>query len=261
MWKYGAPSGSTTTFNGTYKIISKHSGKALDVNGGSSATANGINVHQWEYSGGENQKWQIEEVESGFYKIVAKHSGKALDVSGGASATANGKNVQQWEYVGAENQKWAIEEVENGYYKVIAKHSGKALDVAGVSVNDGANVHQWEFGGGENQKWSLEMVASANTTTAQKPTMEQLQEESTALQVYPNPAADHITVAYHSATTQEVRIEITNLYAQRVKTQKATSKEGMNSFQIDSQQLGNGLYIISIISEGKRETKKLFIKK
>ncbi|MDP9347714.1 MAG: RICIN domain-containing protein, partial [Gemmatimonadota bacterium] len=44
--------------NGRYKLLAKHSGKALDVAGCS--TADGANVIVWPYWGGDCQRWWIE---------------------------------------------------------------------------------------------------------------------------------------------------------------------------------------------------------
>jgi hypothetical protein len=83
-------------------IRAKHSGKVLDVAGIS--MANGAQIQQWDYLGGDNQKWRLESVGDGYYRIVAKHSGKVLDVVG--VSTANGVRIQQWDWVGGDNQRW-----------------------------------------------------------------------------------------------------------------------------------------------------------
>jgi elongation factor Tu len=43
--------------SGYSMIIARHSGKALDVEGG--FTQNGTQVHQWDYVGIPNQQWKI----------------------------------------------------------------------------------------------------------------------------------------------------------------------------------------------------------
>jgi hypothetical protein len=45
--------------SGGYKIVSKLSGKVLDVRGGNEATGNGFPIQQWDYLGGANQQWQL----------------------------------------------------------------------------------------------------------------------------------------------------------------------------------------------------------
>jgi hypothetical protein len=93
--------GAAVTGVGT-PIRAKHSHRVLDVT--SISTANGERIQQWDYLGGDNQRWRLESVGDGYYKIVAQHSGKVLDVRG--VSTANGARIQQWDYLGGNNQRW-----------------------------------------------------------------------------------------------------------------------------------------------------------
>ena len=152
----GSSSSSTeVSFDGNqvYSIISKNSGKSLDVYYGNSD--NGTNILQYTYNGYNNQKWYLQKQSNGYYIIKSYATGKVLDVADWS--TSNGGNVHQWEYVGGANQEWSIEYVD-GYYKIINRHSGLALDVSDVSTADNANVHQWEYVGGANQLWSINPV-------------------------------------------------------------------------------------------------------
>lgn len=146
------PSGGQTVANGTYRIIARHSGKALDV--ANAATADGSNVHQWDYVGGSNQKWNVTHLGGGQYQIMSVSANKSLDSAG--AGTADGTNVQIWTYVGANQQKWTITSLGSGYYRVSPVHApGLALDVSGVSTANGANVHLWSYVGGTNQQWQF----------------------------------------------------------------------------------------------------------
>lgn len=147
------PPGGQTIANGTYRIIARHSGKALDAF--AHGTANGTNVIQWTYGGGNNQRWTVTHRGSGQYSIIGVESGRGLDVAG--SGTGNGTNVQLWSYGGAANQRWTITPTSGGYYRVTPVHaSSQALDVSGVSTADGANVHIWQYLGGNNQQWAFQ---------------------------------------------------------------------------------------------------------
>jgi aryl-phospho-beta-D-glucosidase BglC (GH1 family) len=147
------PPGSGIIPNGTYKIIARHSGKALDVASG--GTADGSNVLQWTYGGGNNQRWTVTYLGNNQYSIIGVQSGKALEVSGWG--TANGSNVQIWTYLGGTNQKWTITATSGGYYRLTPTHAtNMALDVNGVSTADGANVQIWTYGGGNNQQWTFQ---------------------------------------------------------------------------------------------------------
>jgi len=167
---YTAPgSGSTTTNNNNnnnsnnnnsgnvsfnsstqYKIISKKSGKALDVAYGRSD--NGTNILQYRYNGYGNQKWYIQKNNEGYYVIKNVQTGKVVDVE--ARSTADGGNILQWQNNGGWNQQWKIEKVGDAY-RFRNRHSGKILDVEGASTADNANVCQWRENGGMNQLWYI----------------------------------------------------------------------------------------------------------
>jgi hypothetical protein len=137
-----------------YKIINKNSGKCLDVSG--SSTADGANVQQWEYVGGDHQKWKLEAVGDGYHKICAKHSGKCLSIEDGG--TYDGANVVQKPYYGYDtDQNWRLEHVSDsgGNYKIINNRSSKCLNVSDNSTANGANVWQWDWWNKGNQKWKL----------------------------------------------------------------------------------------------------------
>jgi aryl-phospho-beta-D-glucosidase BglC (GH1 family) len=139
--------------NGTYRVIARHSGKALDVYG--HGTADASNVIQWTYGGGNNQRWTFTHLGNNVYQIVGVESGKALEVA--STSTANGTNVDIRTYSGANNQRWTISAISGGYYRLTpVSSSGSALDVSGVSTADGANVHQWSWTGANNQQWAIQ---------------------------------------------------------------------------------------------------------
>ena len=76
--------------DGTYRVINKKSKKALDVY--NSGTADGTNVDQWGWNGGNDQKWTLTHLGNGQYKAIGVASGKLIEVS--ATSTANGANIQ-----------------------------------------------------------------------------------------------------------------------------------------------------------------------
>lgn len=137
-----------TVSAGTFEIINRNSGKALDM-----STSTG-NVLQYSYWGGANQKWILTDLGNGYYRISpSSNSGLALDIAG--QSTSNGANLQTYSYWGGTNQQFQFVDVGSGYYRIVARNSGKCLDVSGQSTADGANVLQWDYWGGANQQWSL----------------------------------------------------------------------------------------------------------
>ncbi|GLY42994.1 hypothetical protein Amsp01_090170 [Amycolatopsis sp. NBRC 101858] len=97
----------------TYDAIAVHSGKCLDVVGGTAAVGNGVRVQQWTCLGyaQSNQRWALYTQDSGATtSIVVQHSGKCLDVTGGTAAVADGTPVQQWTCLSnaQTNQRWYL---------------------------------------------------------------------------------------------------------------------------------------------------------
>jgi hypothetical protein len=149
--------GGPTIPTGWVNIISKNSGKCLDVpywSGTNWALKPGITLQQWTCWGGDMQKFQLTPVNGG-YEISSKISGLQLDVAGGPSATGNGVPLTQWPYWGGTNEIFQVNPTADGYYTLNPVSSGKCVDVSNVSTANGALVWQWSCWGGDNQKWSL----------------------------------------------------------------------------------------------------------
>jgi len=137
--------------NGTYKIINRNSGMALDVAG--AGTANGTQVDQLTYNGSSNDQWTLTSLGNGQFQIMGVGSGRSLDVNG--ASTADGAKVQIWDYLNGANQHFALIPTGSGYFRIAPAHSDKAIDVVGNSTTAGAKVDQWSWNAGNNQQWSL----------------------------------------------------------------------------------------------------------
>ena len=141
-----------TTTSSWFELVSKNSGKCLDVTG--SSIQENVQLQQYTCLGGNNQKFQFTPV-SGGYKITNKNSGLGVNIRGGASATQNGAAVIQWPYSGASNEIWNTHPNVDGSYTITVNSSGKCMDVTGQSTKNGALIQQWQCTGGANEKWSL----------------------------------------------------------------------------------------------------------
>ena len=151
----GSPSQPNTGIpSGWVNIVSKNSGKCLDIAGGPTATARGIFAQQWTCVGGLNQEFQFTAVNGG-YKITARQSGLQLDVSGGPSSVGDSALILQWPYWGGSNEIWNATQTSDGYYNIIPLNSQKCMDVRGASQNDGAAIQQYTCWNGDDQKWSF----------------------------------------------------------------------------------------------------------
>ncbi len=160
----GPESPKDLTFeSGWYKIISKNSGKALDVERGESE--NGKNVLQYMYHDAENQQWTIEKQQNGYFTIKNRKTDKVLTVE--EFSTELGGNVHQWEYIGNTNQEWSIIPAGD-YYKIKNRNSGYLLTVANVSMDDNANVEQYQDENGNAQLWKIECIHARTETRNMK---------------------------------------------------------------------------------------------
>ncbi len=137
--------------DGTYRVLSRKSKKALDLlNGG---TSDGTDAVQWGWNGGSSQKWTFTYLGDGQYQASGVASGKLLEVTNASSA--NGAGVQIWPSNNHDCQKWTLTPAGNGTYKILNANSGKAADVSSGSTADGAAIIQWPYGGGSNQQWLI----------------------------------------------------------------------------------------------------------
>jgi hypothetical protein len=147
-----APS-TTIDPNKCYKIIAKHSGKAMTIQAGS--TTNGAAIVQNTYTGAAYQIWKFENAGNGFYKLKVQHSNKYFNLQGNPTH-ANGAAGEQWTFVDMDDFYWKIESDGSGSFRFKLKNNlGKVLDISGASQNEGAAVILWDQHTGDNQRWQL----------------------------------------------------------------------------------------------------------
>jgi arabinan endo-1,5-alpha-L-arabinosidase len=182
-----------------YQLVSRHSGKALTIAGGS--TADGAGLVQQTTGSSANQQFQFLDSGGGFYRLRARHSGKVLDVEG--RSTADGANVVQWSDLGGTNQQWSVADTDGGYVQLINRNSGKALDVWEWSTADGARLSQYTDTNGNNQQFLLVRVGGASpgpssSGPASSPPVSQTPTVPPAS--YPNPGAVSGDTGAHDPT-------------------------------------------------------------
>lgn len=137
--------------DGSYKIMNRKSGKALQVP--ASSSADGMQLIQQAYGGGNHEKWMITKNPDGTFTIKNVNSLKNMDLSGGN--TANGTPVIQSSVTNQTNQNWHLIPTGDGYYKILSSVSGKAAAVKDASVADGAKVIEWTYGTAQNDQWQI----------------------------------------------------------------------------------------------------------
>ncbi|WP_031484136.1 RICIN domain-containing protein [Streptomyces bicolor] len=146
-----------------YRLVSVRSGKALDVNGFS--TADGTRIQQWTDQNTANQQWRLKPAGDGYYELVNRNSGKVLGIAG--NSTAQGAAAEQQTDSSSTSQEWRIDEVSGSdAVTLTSRKSGQVLDVLGGSTAQGAAVVQYPGKGSTNQQWKLVKTADARAAGA-----------------------------------------------------------------------------------------------
>lgn len=142
------PEGNVT--EGVYRIISRHSGKAIA--GGEDNKVTQAAVDETD----DNQKWVIAHVGGGQYTVTNLATGLSLAVEN--ESTDNGAKLVQEGYMARNSQRFAFLPVEDEWFRITAVHCSKAIDISGGSVADGADIIQYRYSLANNQQWKLELV-------------------------------------------------------------------------------------------------------
>ncbi|MER5713503.1 RICIN domain-containing protein [Streptomyces sp. NPDC002122] len=154
---------ATVDANAYYRLLSVHSGKALDVHAFS--TADGTRIQQWTDQNTANQQWRLRSTGDGYYELVNRNSGKVLGIAG--DSTAQAAAVEQQTDSSSASQEWRIDEVNgSGAVTFTSRGSGQVLDVSGGSTAQGAAIIQYPGRGSTNQQWKLLKVADAQSAAA-----------------------------------------------------------------------------------------------
>jgi 1-phosphatidylinositol phosphodiesterase len=140
---------------GTYNIIFFHSGKALQVRGGS--TADGAALEQdaaAPYSATFRFLQLPPALANGRYACYVRSTGMAVTVQG--AGTANMTPLVQMPYVGSRNQQWDVTSLGNGQFYMTDVNSGKAMEIHNALPDNFAAADLFDWNGGINEKWYLE---------------------------------------------------------------------------------------------------------
>lgn len=79
------------------------------------------------------------------------------------------------------------------------------------------------------------------------------------LQIYPNPASDHVSITGSLAASAETSVSICNTMGQVVSEYKYPVGSTMFSENISLQNLANGIYLINVSSNGQKITRKIVV--
>ncbi|MGL1886882.1 MAG: glycosyl hydrolase 53 family protein [Reichenbachiella sp.] len=231
--------GSGIVDGGVYRITPQHAqDQALELY--ALGTANGTNINQWSYWGGNHQHWVAEDRGNDNWSFhPATATSKTMDVWG--VSQDNGANIALYDYWGGAGQQWYFSNAGNGWVQIKSSNSDKCLDILGKSTENGANLVQWECAeGSANQTFKFESISNARLLSD----IEQGDILST-VEVY---AAKN--TVYISNITSLTHVEVYNSSGKLTKTLDINDNTEFT--------LEKGLWIISIQSiDGHKITKLL----
>ncbi len=143
------------TSGGTYYLINKGSGQALDVN--TSDTSSVPNVISYEYWGGTNQQFVLTKQSDNYWELKSVYNNMLLEVLN--ASTSNGANVDTYTDWDGNNQRWELKVQSEGGFKIVNKNSLYSLTVAGAT--NGSNVYQNEDASISSQRWYINPVSGS----------------------------------------------------------------------------------------------------
>jgi hypothetical protein len=123
------------------------SGKCLDIEGGTSATA-GANVQIYKCHGKDNQKWKYDRASK---RLISKLGNLCLDVSG--ASMSSGTSLIVWQCHNSANQKF---DVTGGMLKLASNHN-LVVDADGTS--DRSNVQIYSVNSRTDKLWTWDEYA------------------------------------------------------------------------------------------------------
>lgn len=136
-----------------YFIRNKNSSKYLDHK----LWGRDKNIHQWSFTGHENQMWKFEWFDESV-RMINVASGQCAQIEDGSMDLAG--NLVAGNCGDHDKQKFmtykhGATRNKSTYHFIGSIKSGKFIDVELESEEDGANVHQWDRTFAENQIWEF----------------------------------------------------------------------------------------------------------
>ena len=157
QWSANTATGNVTVspaiqFDGQVKIINRKSGRAMEV--GDWLQSDNASIKQYDYLGGNNQRWTITNLGRGEFRVTNVHSGKSLEVPNSTRNT--GTNATQYTWNNGFNQKWHIIPCKGGYFRFINVNTlGKTLGTRDASTANSADVVINEFRFEQDAQWQI----------------------------------------------------------------------------------------------------------
>lgn len=150
--------------NGTYYIKNKRTERYADIQGPTMSA--GTLIHQYEYHGGNSQRWIFTHLGDGTYSIKSANSSSSYYMGVKDDSTANDAAVVLRSGNITSGMKWKIEKTSKGAYKIIPKtgeSNNRVLAVGWYAANvNGIDIEQRDYVNDENYKDEWHITTSVN---------------------------------------------------------------------------------------------------
>ena len=135
---------------GTYFLRNKQTGYYADIAG--PTMAEGTTIHQWQFHGGDSQKWVFDHVGDGYYVLESanENGGYYLGVKDDLSVDETPIVLRRAPYT--DGMKWTITTTTSGAYRLTPKTCNMCLAVQDSAQENGIILHQ-DWYAGNNQSY------------------------------------------------------------------------------------------------------------
>ena len=82
----------------------------------------------------------------------------------------------------------------------------------------------------------------------------------TNTRVYPNPVTDMLNIEVNASQASEMNISVFNIMGQKVAEENVTISTGLNTNSINTENLSNGIYFVTVKANGFENTMKFIVK-
>jgi len=195
------------------------------------------------YAGADKIDWFPEALPLDLLAFDAKKSGTATNPTVAVTwKTTNEVNTEKFE---------VLRRTDNNDFQVVNTQVSK--NTAGV--HDYSFVDQLPLAG--KSYYQLKQYDKDGKFTTSDVKLVNIAALTTTFEVYPNPADGWVTVK-HEALTTDAEVVVADLQGRKQFSQKV--KKGEGSTKINLSSLSSGMYLVSLTSEGKKQTLKVIKK-
>lgn len=131
---------------GTYFLKNKQTGYYADIQ--NQTMAIGTTIQQWEFTGGDSQRWVFVHLGDGYYAIKSSNSNIAHFMGVINDSTSLDVDIVLRTGTVTDGMKWKVELTDNGAYKIIPKTgeaSGYVLATSTSSASNGYKLIQGDY--------------------------------------------------------------------------------------------------------------------